>query len=198
MAVHVLWVIKGLGPGGAERLLVALAGAHDPEVATFECAFVVPWKDHLVADLEARGVRCHCLSARRRDPRWPLRLARLVRSRRFDVVHVHSPLPGGVGHGGEDPRLRFNGLTEGARPGALQQVGVDHLALQLLPLVAPAGGLNFLESCRVDRHGPHPRRAGRRAKRGLHERCGGASSMIRREIVGIVSSGSGCAALVHV
>ncbi len=47
------------------------------------------------------------------------------------------------------------------------QVGVDHLALQLLPLVAPAGGLNFLESCRVDRHGPHPRRAGRRAKRGL-------------------------------
>ena len=96
MAVHVLWVIKGLGPGGAERLLVALAGVHDPEVATFECAFVVPWKDHLVADLEARGVRCHCLSARRRDPRWPLRLARLVRSRRFDVVHVHSPLPGSV------------------------------------------------------------------------------------------------------
>ncbi|MCB0983579.1 MAG: GNAT family N-acetyltransferase [Ilumatobacter sp.] len=110
MAVHVLWVIKGLGPGGAERLLVALAGAHDPEVATFECAFVVPWKDHLVADLEARGVRCHCLSTSRRDPRWPIRLARLARSSRFDVVHVHSPLPGSIA------RLAARSVPKARRP----------------------------------------------------------------------------------
>jgi len=96
VAVHVLWVIKGLGPGGAERLLVGLAAAHDPAVATFECAYVVPEKSHLVADLEAAGVPCECVSHRSRDWWWPLRLARLVRSGDFDVIHVHSPLPGGV------------------------------------------------------------------------------------------------------
>ena len=29
--VRVLWVVKGLGPGGAERLLVAAANAHDAD-----------------------------------------------------------------------------------------------------------------------------------------------------------------------
>ena len=33
---------------------------------------------------------------RRRDLAWPLALARLVRTGRWDVVHVHSPLPGSV------------------------------------------------------------------------------------------------------
>jgi len=94
--VRVLWVVKGLGPGGAERLLVGLAGAHDPAVATFECAYVLPCKNHLVAELEARDVPCDCMSHHRRDLLWPLRLARVVRSGDFDVVHVHSPLPGSV------------------------------------------------------------------------------------------------------
>ena len=96
VATRVLWVIKGLGPGGAERLLVAAAHAHDRERFTIECAFVVPWKDHLAAALEAAGVRTRCVSERRTDRRWPLRLARLVRSGEWDVVHVHSPLPGAV------------------------------------------------------------------------------------------------------
>ncbi len=96
MATRVLWVIKGLGPGGAERLLVAAAHAHDRERFTIECAFVLPWKDHLTAALEAAGVRTRCVSERRTDRRWPLRLARLVRSGEWDVVHVHSPLPGAV------------------------------------------------------------------------------------------------------
>ena len=55
VAVRVLWVVKGLGPGGAERLLVAAAGAHDAERFEIECAYVLPWKDHLVA--EPRGCR---------------------------------------------------------------------------------------------------------------------------------------------
>ena len=96
VAARVLWVIKGLGPGGAERLLVAAAHAHHLENFTIECAFVLPWKDHLVAALEAAGVRTQCVSRRRTDRRWPLRLARLVRSGEWDVVHIHSPLPGAV------------------------------------------------------------------------------------------------------
>lgn len=96
MAVRVLWVTKGLGPGGAERLLVAAAGAHDRSRFEIESAYVLPYKDHLAGELEAAGVTCHCLSVRRTDHRWPLRLWRLVRAGGFDVVHVHAPLPGSV------------------------------------------------------------------------------------------------------
>ena len=60
--MRVLWVVKGLGPGGAERLLVAAANAHDRDRFHFECAYVLPWKDHLVGELEAAGVM---------ESRWP-------------------------------------------------------------------------------------------------------------------------------
>lgn len=94
--VRVLWVVKGLGPGGAEHLLAAAARSHDRARFDLTCAYVLPWKDHLVGDLERAGAATVCLSRRRRDLRWPLRLVRLVRSGEFDVVHVHSPLPGSV------------------------------------------------------------------------------------------------------
>lgn len=89
--VRVLQVIKGLGPGGAERLLVSLAEVADPDAVTYEVAYLLPWKQALVPQLESLGVTTHLLSGPRgmSDPRWPLRLRSL--SRRFDVVHVHSP-----------------------------------------------------------------------------------------------------------
>ena len=109
--VRVLWVVKGLGPGGAERLLVAAANAHDGERFQIECAYVLPWKDHLVGELESAGVRTHCLSVCRTDRRWPLRLAKLIRSGDYDVVHVHSPLPGSVA------RLAARSMRSADRPG---------------------------------------------------------------------------------
>ena len=96
MPARVLWVIKGLGPGGAERLLCAAARAHDQQHFHIECAYVLPWKDHLAEELERAGVKTHCLSRKRTDYRWPLRLAELVRDGEWDIVHVHSPLPGSV------------------------------------------------------------------------------------------------------
>ncbi len=87
-----LHTIKGLGPGGAERLLVSLATASGADVDV-HVAYVLPWKSHLVADLEAAGAQVHVLGGRRGlvDPAWPIRLSRLVRSLRPDVVHLHSP-----------------------------------------------------------------------------------------------------------
>ena len=50
--VQVLHVVKGLGPGGAERLLVSLAGASDPSAVRHQVAYILPWKDHLVASCQ--------------------------------------------------------------------------------------------------------------------------------------------------
>lgn len=90
--LRVLSVIKGLGPGGAERLLLSVARASDPAVVAHEVAYVLPWKHHLMGALEEAGVTCHLLGGRRglADPRWLLRLRRLLRNE-YDVVHVHSP-----------------------------------------------------------------------------------------------------------
>jgi glycosyltransferase involved in cell wall biosynthesis len=111
MTRRVLWLIKGLGPGGAERLLVSLA---DPLVQRgFEvhAAYLLPWKAHLVPELEAAGVTTHCLSGGRIwDARWVIRLLRLVQTQRIDVVHSHSPLPAAVA------RAAFRLLPRSRRP----------------------------------------------------------------------------------
>jgi glycosyltransferase involved in cell wall biosynthesis len=89
---RVLWTIKGLGPGGAERLLVAAAGVHDRERFSIEVAYLLPWKNHLVPELEALGVQCTCLDVNNeRDLRWVDRLRHRLRVDPVDVVHAHSP-----------------------------------------------------------------------------------------------------------
>ena len=89
---RVLWLIKGLGPGGAERLLVEHARLSDQDALAFEVAYLLPWKEHLAPELAGLGVETHCLDVRSvADPRWVYRLRRLVRCRDIDVVHVHSP-----------------------------------------------------------------------------------------------------------
>ena len=96
VTTRVLWVVKGLGPGGAERLLVELAAGGLARRADIECAFVVPWKDHHVGDLARHGVHSVCLGGAPRRWMWPWRLVQLVRRGAYDVVHIHAPLPGAV------------------------------------------------------------------------------------------------------
>lgn len=92
-AIRVLWLTKGLGPGGAERLLVSFARMADRERFDLRAAYLLPWKDHLVAGLADLGVPATCLKGgREADPRWVRRLRRLVRDAHIDVVHIHSPL----------------------------------------------------------------------------------------------------------
>lgn len=91
---RVLWLTKGLGLGGAERLLATAVGHVDPERFAVEVAYVLPWKDAFVPAIRDRGVAVHCLGATRTtDPRWAARLRRLVRHGGFDLVHTHSPVP---------------------------------------------------------------------------------------------------------
>lgn len=91
MPIRVLWAIKGLGPGGAERLLVEAARAHDRLAFEIDCVFVRPDKDHLAESLEVAGVTTQCIGG---DRRWPTRLFRLIRDGDYDVAHLHSPALG--------------------------------------------------------------------------------------------------------
>lgn len=90
---RVLWLIKGLGPGGAERLILTAAELGNHSEFRFEAAFALDWKTALVEDLQACGVPVTSLGVRRGwDPRWMLSLRRLLISRRYSVVHIHSPV----------------------------------------------------------------------------------------------------------
>lgn len=93
--VRALWLIKGLGRGGAEHLVLRSLPLIDRRRVEVEVAYLLPWKDALVSEIEATGTPVHCLGATRSlDPRWTLRLRALVRERRIDVVHTHLPYAG--------------------------------------------------------------------------------------------------------
>ena len=73
--------------------MLSFARLADHKRFEFHAAYLLPWKEHLVAQLEAAGVTTHCLDAPRPyDLRWLRRLRTLVRDERIDVVHDHSPL----------------------------------------------------------------------------------------------------------
>lgn len=91
---RVLWLTKGLGLGGAERLMVDAVPHLDLDRFRIEVAYLLPWKNALVPALEGHDIRVHCLDAGREfDLRWLRRLRRLVRSGDFDLIHTHMPYP---------------------------------------------------------------------------------------------------------
>ena len=88
-----LWLFKGLGPGGAEHLLVSTARVADREGFAFSTAYLLNWKSALVETLRAEGVEVIGLDvSKATDPRWLWRLRKLLVTGEFDVVHVHSPV----------------------------------------------------------------------------------------------------------
>ncbi len=107
--VRVLWLVKGLGPGGAEQLLVSSARVADHSRFTYHAAYVRPDKDQLVPQLAASGVPATLLGGGRWGQLWwPWRLRRLIAG--FDVVHAHSPLVAGVA------RVAARTIPAGRRP----------------------------------------------------------------------------------
>jgi glycosyltransferase involved in cell wall biosynthesis len=109
--LRVLALIKGLGPGGAEKLLVSGARVRDRDAFDFEVAYLLPRKTQFVADLEALGVRTRCFAVpHAQDPRWLLHLRRLLAAEHYDIVHVHSPYVAGMA------RLVIRTLPASTRP----------------------------------------------------------------------------------
>jgi glycosyltransferase involved in cell wall biosynthesis len=87
----VLILIKGLGRGGAEQLLLNAAPYLDRSRFEYEIAYMLPQKDALVSELEKIDLRVTCLEGAR-GIGWIGRLRRLVRDHSIDLVHAHSPL----------------------------------------------------------------------------------------------------------
>ena len=92
---RILLLIKGLGVGGAERLLEASLPYLDRGRFDYHIAYLLPWKNALVPAFESARVPVHCLGMRfPADPRPLQRLIGLLRRERIDLVHAHLPVAG--------------------------------------------------------------------------------------------------------
>lgn len=92
----VLILIKGLGLGGAERLIADAIPFLDREVFDYEFAFLVPKKDFLVSVIRKEGFPVHCLQAAGAGSflRAFGRLWCLQRQKKYDLIHAHLPAAG--------------------------------------------------------------------------------------------------------
>ena len=94
--VRVFHLVKGLGRGGAETLLVRTASTELLTSRRNGYGYFLPWKDALVSELREQGCVVKCFLARN-PAEMILRLPELVaflRNWRPDLIHGHLPLAG--------------------------------------------------------------------------------------------------------
>lgn len=97
--MHVLHLIKSLGLGGAENLLLSTARRESPRGVRYSFGYFLPWKDALVGPLRETGGEVTCFPARSAAgilARVP-RVASHLRVGGVDLVHCHLPLAGVAG-----------------------------------------------------------------------------------------------------
>jgi L-malate glycosyltransferase len=112
--LRVLLVIKCLGYGGAERLVVDMVATVDRSRFTVEVAYVLREQDALVPALRAGGTLVHSLNATHNaDLRWMAALRRVLVKGRYDVVHFHLPYAAAFG------QLVVDSMPRSTRPGVV-------------------------------------------------------------------------------
>jgi L-malate glycosyltransferase len=94
----VLHLIKSLGRGGAETLLVESLKLHNPNFE-FHYLYFLPWKDQLVESLRTNGGLVSCLPSKNSFfMLWRIpSIVRYIRRNRVDLIHCHLPWAGIVG-----------------------------------------------------------------------------------------------------
>jgi glycosyltransferase involved in cell wall biosynthesis len=108
---RVLVLIKCLGYGGAEQLLVHMMRHRSEAAFDYEVAYVLANERTLVPQLEEAGVCVHGLgAARNTDLSWTWRLHHLLRHGDYDIVHTHLPYTATFG------RLVAASASRGNRP----------------------------------------------------------------------------------
>ena len=91
----VLILIKGLGIGGAENLLVNSIPHLDRERFSYHIAYMLPWKDDLVGPFLDGGIPVHQIGGRRGRLLPAISdLRRLIQDHGIDLVDAHLPVPG--------------------------------------------------------------------------------------------------------
>lgn len=96
---RVYHLIKGLGRGGAERLLAEMLPFIDADRYEHSFSYFFAWKDAFVPLLEARGASPHCFRARNTVECLTMvpAVARHVRVTGADIIHCHMPIASVVG-----------------------------------------------------------------------------------------------------
>lgn len=91
----VLVLIKGLGIGGAERLIAEAAPVWDRTSFDYRVAYALPHKDAFVPAIEAEGLPVACIGGPSGlDSSTPRRYRALLDRWRPAIVHAHSPTMG--------------------------------------------------------------------------------------------------------
>jgi glycosyltransferase involved in cell wall biosynthesis len=89
---RILVAIKGLGIGGAERLIAEGSRFWDQSAFDYRVVYLLPKKHHLVPDLVTSGIPVQVLSSLSITPATLWRLGRAARD--ADLVHAHLPSVG--------------------------------------------------------------------------------------------------------
>ncbi len=93
----ILVLVKGLGIGGAEKLISEGARFWDRDRFDYTVAYFLPWKDQLVSEIEDLGIEVVLLGSERGlTPRSATRLRGFVKDRGIDLIHAHLPTMGVV------------------------------------------------------------------------------------------------------
>ncbi len=92
----ILVFIKGLGLGGAERLIVDSLPYLNRLQFDYEFAYMLPWKDFLVPTIKKAGFSVHCLGMQKtwHFPVVQRRLQALMQQHNFDLIHADLPVTG--------------------------------------------------------------------------------------------------------
>ncbi|MBI2857839.1 MAG: glycosyltransferase [Chloroflexi bacterium] len=103
----VLWLIKGLGVGGAERLLVSSIPYLDRSAFDYQVGYFLTGAGDLAPEFEKAGIPLHCFNINSAcDLGGFIRLAQFLRQQDIDVLHIHSPHAGILGR----VAARFSGV----------------------------------------------------------------------------------------
>jgi glycosyltransferase involved in cell wall biosynthesis len=103
----VLWLIKGLDAGGAEKLLAMSLPYLDRDNFDYQVAYLFKNMKDLVPEFERQGIPVVCLDMKNAyDPRVVFKLFQLLRQRKIDVLHTHLPYTSIIGR----PAARLAGV----------------------------------------------------------------------------------------
>lgn len=97
--IKILHLIKSLGRGGAEMLLQETLKQHDKQKFEFHYIYFLPWKNQMVAGLEAAGGTVKNLSAKNniKIALQTRKIIKYIRDNKIDMIHCHLPWAGFVG-----------------------------------------------------------------------------------------------------